>query len=536
MQNQGGIKGSSNLEDIGLTNVRSVWWNLSTPALYEHTLQNREGLLGHLGPLVVRTGQYTGRSPNDKYLVREPSSQDKIFWGDVNRPMSPENYERIRTRMLAYLEGKDIYVQDCYVGADKTHQLALRVITEKAWHNLFARNMFIRELDPKKLAQHRPRFTLIDAAGFNANPEQDGTNSEAVILLHLGRMEALIGGTQYAGEIKKTMLTVMTYLLPEHKVLPMHCSANYGKDKNDVALFFGLSGTGKTTLSADPERTLIGDDEHGWSEDGVFNFEGGCYAKVIRLSPQGEPEIYETTRQFGTILENVAINTASRRLDLDSDSFTENTRASYPISHIPNASRDGVAGHPRQVVFLTADAFGVLPPVARLTPAQAMYQFLSGYTAKVAGTERGIKEPQATFSACFGAPFMALNPVVYANLLGEKIAKYQASVWLINTGWTGGPYGTGQRMQLTYTRAIIAGVLNGSLERVSTRKDPIFGMDIPVECHGVPTEVLEPRNTWQDKAAYDAQAQRLAGMFSKNFQKFAGDVSEEIRLAGPNQH
>jgi len=490
--------------------------------------------MSHLGPLVVRTGQYTGRSPNDKYLVREPSSQDKIYWGEVNRPFSLERYEALRTRMLAYLEGKDLYVQDCYVGADPTYQLPIRVITEKAWHSLFARNMLVRELDPAKLGQHEPKFTLLDAAGFNANPEQDGTNSEVVVLLNLGRMEALIAGTHYAGEMKKTMLTVMTYLLPEQNVLPMHCSANYGKDENDVALFFGLSGTGKTTLSADPARTLIGDDEHGWSENGVFNFEGGCYAKVIRLSKEAEPEIYETTRRFGTILENVAINSASRRLDLDSDAFTENTRASYPLSHIPNATPDAAGGHPRHILFLTADAFGVLPPVARLTPAQAMYHFLSGYTAKVAGTERGIKEPQATFSACFGAPFMALNPVVYADLLGEKIAKHNASVWLINTGWSGGPYGTGKRIKLAYTRAMVSAVLNGTLEEIPRTKDPFFGVEVPETCPDVPSEVLQSKNTWKDQAAYDEQAKKLASMFAENFKQFADDVSGEISGAGPS--
>jgi phosphoenolpyruvate carboxykinase (ATP) len=489
--------------------------------------------MAHLGPLVVRTGQYTGRSPNDKFLVKEPSSQDKIYWGEVNRPFSQENYEALRARMLAYLEGKDLYVQDCYVGADPKYRLPVRMITEKAWHSLFVRNMFVRELDPLKLAQHEPKFTLLDAAGFNANPEEDGTNSEAFVLLNLGRMEALVAGTHYAGEMKKTLLTVMTYILPNQNVLPMHCSANYGVDENDVALFFGLSGTGKTTLSADPDRVLIGDDEHGWSDNGVFNFEGGCYAKVIRLSPEGEPEIYDTTRRFGTILENVAINAANRRLDLDSDAFTENTRASYPISHIPNATRDGLAGHPKQILFLTADAFGVLPPVARLTPAQAMYHFLSGYTAKVAGTERGVKEPQATFSACFGAPFMALNPAVYANLLGEKIAQHNASVWLVNTGWSGGPYGTGQRVKLAYTRAMVRAVLTGTLDKVATTKDPIFGLEVPENCPDVPPEVLQPRKTWKDPEAYDEQAKKLAGMFAENFKQFAEDVSEEIREAGP---
>jgi len=533
MQDQGMVRSHHGLEDLGITNANTVWRNLSSPTLYEHSLQRHEGLLAHLGPLVVRTGQYTGRSPNDKYLVREPSSQDKIYWGAVNQPFSPERYNALRARILAYLQGRDLYIQDCYVGADPAYRFPIRVITEKAWHSLFARNMFIRELDPSKLAHHEPKFILIDVAGFNANPEEDGTNSEVAVLLHFGRMEALIAGTHYAGEMKKTMLTVMSYLLPQRNVLPMHCSANYGRNQSDVALFFGLSGTGKTTLSAEPERTLIGDDEHGWSDRGVFNFEGGCYAKAIRLSPEGEPEIYETTRRFGTILENVAMDSANRRLNLDSDAFTENTRASYPISHIPNATRDGVGGHPKHILFLTADAFGVLPPVARLTTAQAMYHFLSGYTAKVAGTERGVKEPQATFSACFGAPFMALNPVVYAGLLGEKIAHHDAGVWLINTGWSGGPYGTGERIKLAYTRAMVRGVLSGALDQGAMAKDPVFGLEVPETCPDVPPDVLQPRRTWKDMKGYDAQAQRLADMFAQNFRQFADDVSEEVRAAGP---
>jgi phosphoenolpyruvate carboxykinase (ATP) len=535
MQQQGQTASSYGLENHGIANPRTVWWNLSTPGLYEQTLWRYEGLLAHLGPLVVRTGQYTGRSPKDRFIVREPSSQDKIAWGEVNRPFAPERYVALRTRLLAYLEGKDLFVQDCYVGADHAYQLPLRVITEKAWHALFARNMFIRELDPAKLAQHRPEFTVINACGFNADPEEHGTNSEAFILLNFGRREALIGGTQYGGEMKKSLLTVMSYLLPEQNVLPMHCSANYGRDQDDVALFFGLSGTGKTTLSADPERTLIGDDEHGWSENGVFNFEGGCYAKVIRLSREGEPEIYETTRRFGTILENVSINSDNRHLDLDSDVFTENTRAAYPISHIPNATREGLGGHPKEIIFLTADAFGVLPPIARLTPEQAMYHFLSGYTAKVAGTERGIKEPQPNFSACFGAPFMALDPVVYARLLGDKIAEHKSQVWLINTGWTGGPYGEGRRMNLGHTRAMVRAALTGVLDEADMTPDPVFGVMVPQAVPDVPPEVLNPRNTWKDPAAYDAQAAKLAGMFTKNFEQFGGSVTPEISQAGPRR-
>ncbi|MBI3796675.1 MAG: phosphoenolpyruvate carboxykinase (ATP) [Deltaproteobacteria bacterium] len=533
MEHQGQVRSQQGLEAHGIRNANTVWWNLSTPALYEHAIQRHEGLLAHLGPLVVRTGQYTGRSPNDRFVVQEPSSQDKMWWGKVNQPFTIARYDALRARLTAYLQGKDLYVQDCYVGADPTYRLPIRVINELAWHNLFARNMFLQEPDLDQLAQHQPQFTVIDAPGFNASPEDDGTRSEAFILLHFGRREVIVGGTAYAGEMKKSLFTVMNYLLPPQGVLSMHCSANYGKDENDVAIFFGLSGTGKTTLSADPQRTLIGDDEHGWSDHGVFNFEGGCYAKVIRLSPTGEPEIYETTRRFGTILENVAIDTAARRLDLDSDDFTENTRAAYPISHIPNATRTGRGGHPQVIIMLTADAFGVLPPIARLSPAQAMYHFLSGYTAKVAGTERGITEPQATFSACFGSPFMALNPGVYAELLGKKIAQHQVQVWLVNTGWSGGPYGVGQRMKLAYTRAMVSAALNGTLAHAPMSDDPFFGVQIPQTCPDVPPEVLPPRKTWRDPQAYDAQARKLAGMFTENFKQFANDVSPDIRAAGP---
>ncbi len=533
MEQQGRVKSIYGLEPHGIINANTVWWNLATPALIEHAVQRHEGLLSHLGPLVVRTGQYTGRSPKDKYIVREPSSQEQIGWREVNQAFDPTHYNALRDRFMAYLQGKDLYVQDCYVGADPAYRVPIRIITETAWHSLFARNMFVQEADPDTLAQHVPQFTVIDAPGFNADPEGDGTRSEAFVMLHFGRQEVLIGGTAYAGEIKKSMLTVMTYLLPPQGVLPMHCSANYGTDDLDVAIFFGLSGTGKTTLSADAQRVLIGDDEHGWSDDGVFNFEGGCYAKVIHLSPEGEPEIYDTTRRFGTILENVALDTATRQLDLESEAFTENTRASYPVSHIPNATRQGLGGHPKTVVMLTADAFGVLPPIARLTPAQAMYHFLSGYTAKVAGTERGITEPQATFSACFGEPFMALDPVVYANLLGEKIARHQVQVWLINTGWSGGPYGTGKRIKLAYTRAMVRAVLSGELAAAPTQRDPIFRFDVPTQCPDVPPEVLNPRQTWSDPSAYDAQACKLAGMFIDNFAQFVDEVSDDVRAAMP---
>ena len=528
MQHQGKVHQKSDLETIGIRNANTVWWNLSTPALYEHAVDRHEGLMAHLGPFVVQTGEFTGRSPKDKYIVREPSSLDKVGWGEANRPFDPDRYERLRTRFLAYIQ-TDLFVQDCYVGADHAFRLPVRVITELAWHNLFARNMFIRVQDADELARHEPAFTVIDIPGFRANPETDGTRSEAFILVHFGRREVLIGGTSYAGEIKKSLFSVMNFLLPLQSVLPMHCSAGYGRDENDVALFFGLSGTGKTTLSADPERTLIGDDEHGWSDRGIFNFEGGCYAKVIKLSREGEPEIYETTRRYGTILENVAIDAETRALDLDSDVFTENTRASYPISHIPNATRSGLGGHPRAILFLTADAFGVLPPVARLTPAQAVYHFLSGYTAKVAGTERGVTEPQATFSTCFGAPFMAMPPAVYAELLHKRLAEHGSEVWLVNTGWSGGPYGVGQRIKLSYTRAMVRAAISGTLGTVAMRTDPIFGLQVPTACPDVPNEILDPRATWRDASAYDAQARKLQVMFEENFEKYAATVSADVR-------
>ena len=489
--------------------------------------------MAHNGPLVVRTGQYTGRSPNDRFIVREPSCEKHVWWGKVNREFDADRYERLRSRLTGYLQGKDLYVQDCYAGTDPKYRMPIRAINELAWHNMFVRNMFVRETDRSKLHDHQPEFTVIGAPGFKATPSLDGTNSEAFIIVNFGRKEVIIGGSHYGGEMKKSIFSVMNYFLPQRGVLSMHCSANYGKDKDDTAIFFGLSGTGKTTLSADPQRTLIGDDEHGWSDDGVFNFEGGCYAKVIRLSPTGEPEIYATTKRFGTILENVAIDSEMRTVDLNSDEFTENTRASYPVTHIPNADPLGIAGHPKTIIMLTADAFGVLPPVAKLSPASAMYHFISGYTAKVAGTERGVTEPQATFSTCFGAPFMALNPNVYAKLLGEKMARHNVKAYLINTGWSGGPYGIGSRIKLEYTRAMVTAALTGKFDNVSTRKGHIFGLDVPTECPGVPPEVLFPKKTWADQSAYDAQCKKLAGMFKENFKQFEADASEEVRAAGP---
>ena len=519
------------LENHGIVNVGHVHWNLTTPALYEEAVRRREGLLSHLGPLVVRTGQHTGRSPKDKFIVDEPESRDQIWWGDVNQPLSREHFELLHHRLLAYLQGKEIFVQDCFAGADPAYRLPIRVITETAWHSLFARNLFI-QAKREELLTHVPRFTVIHVPGFTSVPEVDGTRSGVFIVINFARRLVLIGGTSYAGEIKKSIFTVLNFLLPQQGVLPMHCSANVGQD-GDVALFFGLSGTGKTTLSADPDRRLIGDDEHGWSERGIFNFEGGCYAKVIRLSPQAEPQIYQTTRMFGTILENVSIDPVTRRLDLNDDSLTENTRAAYPVSHIPNALRSGLGDHPRTVIFLSADAFGVLPPIARLSPEQAMYYFLSGYTAKVAGTERGVTEPQATFSACFGAPFMALHPTVYARFLGEKLAQHRVKVWLINTGWVGGPYGVGYRIPIAHTRAMVKAALSGQLEDAPVRRHPVFGLDVPESVPGVPSELMDVRGTWADPHAYDAQARRLARMFAKNFTRFEQAVPAAVRQAGP---
>ncbi|NOY37111.1 MAG: phosphoenolpyruvate carboxykinase [Chlorobi bacterium] len=527
------LEGQQGLESLRLKNLNRIYWNNTTPALYEEIIRRREGIISHLGPMVVRTGAYTGRSPNDKFIVKEPKTEKKIWWGAVNRPFEKSEFQQLWLRLQAYLQGKDIFVQDCYIGTDPVFQIPLRVITEFAWHSLFARNMFVRIRDFEELRNHKPEFTIIDLPNFKAIPELDGTQSEAFIIVNLEEKLILIGGTSYAGEIKKSAFTVMNFLLPEEDVLPMHCSANIGRS-GDTALFFGLSGTGKTTLSADPDRALIGDDEHGWSKDGIFNFEGGCYAKVIRLSEEAEPQIFGTTRRFGTILENVAIDIYTRRKDFNDSSLTENTRASYPITHLDNIVEDGKGGHPRNIVFLTADAFGVLPPISRLTPEQAMYQFLLGYTAKVAGTERGITEPEATFSTCFGAPFMPQNPAVYARLLGDKISKHKVTPWLVNTGWIGGPYGTGERISIKYTRALLNSALEGNLENVAYETDPVFGLQVPRSCTGVPSEILMPRNTWKDKNAYDIQARKLAESFRENFREYEDSVDAAVVQAGPN--
>ena len=533
MTNTGPFVSRFGLDTLGLEPRGTVHWNQSPAELYEHAIRRGEAQLAAEGPLVANTGSHTGRSPNDKFMVEEPTSQGDIWWGSVNRPIAAERFNALRARVFEHLAARDeLFVFDGFAGADPKYRLKVRVINENAWQNLFARNMFVRATDASVLVDHEPEFTVINAPSFEADPERDGTQSSTFILVDIGQRQVLIGGTQYAGEIKKSIFTVMNYLLPKRDVMSMHCSANYGADRDDVALFFGLSGTGKTTLSADSSRTLIGDDEHGWSDHGVFNIEGGCYAKVIRLDPKGEPDIFATTRTFGTILENVVLD-ESRTPDLDDDRFTENTRSSYPISQLSNVDEGGCAGHPKNVVFLTCDAFGVLPPISRLDEAQAMYHFLSGYTAKVAGTERGVTEPQATFSTCFGAPFMPLHPGVYAELLGRNIAEHGAKVWLVNTGWTGGPHGVGNRMKLSYTRRMVNAALAGELDDVSTQSDPIFGVAIPESIEGVPDEILVPRNTWQDGAAFDATAAKLARMFVDNFEQFAEGVSDDVKGAAP---
>ncbi len=516
----------------GLQTTSQVRWNLGVAALYEEALRRQEGQLAEGGALVVLTGQHTGRSPNDKFIVQEPSSVEQVGWGKVNRPFDPARFDALHQRVLAHLGSRDLFIQDCIAGADPAFQRSIRVITETAWHSLFVRTMFLPTAEGYQPETCEPAFTVLHAPTFQAEPSRDGTTSATFILLHFGKRLVIIGGTSYAGEIKKSIFTVMNYLLPLQGVLSMHCAANIGA-QGDVALFFGLSGTGKTSLSADPRRTLIGDDEHGWSDHGVFNIEGGCYAKMIRLSPEAEPEIFAATRRFGTVLENVVMDPVTRQLDLNDESLTENTRGAYPISFIQNATPLGRGGHPSNVIMLTCDAFGVLPPIAKLTPAQAMYHFLSGYTAKVAGTEKGITEPQATFSTCFGAPFMVLNPGVYATLLGEKIAKHHVTCWLINTGWTGGPYSVGTRIKISETRAMVEAALNGSLAHAPTVTDSIFGLARISQCPGVSETILDPQATWSDPRAYDAKAKELAAKFQANFAAFQSSVSADILAAQP---
>ncbi|MEA3335063.1 MAG: phosphoenolpyruvate carboxykinase (ATP) [Chloroflexota bacterium] len=528
---QYGQVSSYGIDNHGVLNTGDIHWNLSPPKLVEMAVLRGEGILAEGGPFVTVTAPYTGRSPNDKYTVKEPSTEENIWWGKVNVPIAEEVFKCLYRKVLAYFQHRDLFVRDAYCGADPDYHLKVRVVSERASASLFVYNMFV-DPDPSEWSYFEPEFTLLHAPGLKADPGFDGTQSEAFVVVNFDKRIVLIGGTSYAGEIKKSIFSVMNYLMPFRGVFPMHCSANLGP-KGDTALFFGLSGTGKTTLSADPKRALIGDDEHGWSPNGVFNFEQGCYAKVIRLSPTGEPDIYHTTGMFATLLENVIVDPESRKLDLDDGSITENTRASYPINYIPNIVPEGQAGHPQNVVFLTADAFGVLPPISRLTPEQAMYHFISGYTAKVAGTERGITEPMATFSACFGAPFLPLHPFKYADMLRDRMTAHKANVWLVNTGWTGGPYGVGHRMKLDYTRAMLTAALNGDLDDVEMEVDPIFGLAVPKTCPGVPDEVLVPRNTWVDKDAYDREAAKLAQMFHDNFQQFADEVPEAVVEAGP---
>ena len=526
------VERAHGLEEVGIVRAGRVHWNLSPAVLYEEALRRGEAVLAAEGPLVARTGQHTGRSPNDKFVVREPSSERHIEWGSVNKPLDEAKFQALHRDMMAYVQDKELFVLDAWAGSDPNYRLPIRVVTEYAWHSLFARNMFLPEDDPKQRAEHRPEFTVINVPTFKADPAQHGSRSDVAIYVHFGRRLVLIAGTEYAGETKKSIFTILNYTLPLQGVLSMHCSANIGKDR-DTALFFGLSGTGKTTLSSDPERRLIGDDEHGWSNNGIFNFEGGCYAKVIKLSKEAEPQIYATTQRFGTILENVVVDLEKRTLNLDDASLTENTRGSYPIAFIDNAELSGRGGHPANVVMLTADAYGVLPPIARLTPEGAMYHFLSGYTARVAGTETGVTEPKATFSTCFGAPFLPLSPNVYARMLGDKIAAHRSRVWLVNTGWTGGPYGVGSRMKIAYTRAMITAALTGQLDHVQYQKHATFNVDVPKTCPGVPNAVLDPQGTWPDASKYDEQARRLAQMFIENFKAFEADVSPAVKDAGP---
>ena len=526
------LHGKKGLESQGLSPKGEVHWNLIGPELIEHAVRRGEGRFAEMGPFTAITAPHTGRSPNDKFLVKDPSSEADVDWGKVNQPFTEAQFETLLADVKAYLNGRDeLFVEDLYCGADAKYRLSVRYVSPNAWQMAFVRNMFIRP-EASELPTFDPNFTVLHAPDFEADVAKHGTRTSTFIVLNLKKRMILIGGTKYAGELKKSMFTVMNYYMPKQGNLSMHCSANIGP-KGDTALFFGLSGTGKTTLSADPSRSLIGDDEHGWSRDGTFNFEGGCYAKVINLSPEGEPDIYRTTQMFGTILENVVLDEDSRKVKFEDQSITENTRASYPLSYIPNHVSSGRGGHPKNVVFLTADAFGVLPPISKLTRDQAMYYFLSGYTAKVAGTEKGVKEPQATFSSCFGAVFLVWHPTKYAEMLGRLIDEHGSNVWLVNTGWTGGAFGVGKRMKLSYTRAMVADLLDGDLTSAGLETDPIFGLQIPKSIANVPSEVLNPRNTWSDKAAYDTQAHKLAGMFRENFGKFEKFVPDAVKNAGP---
>jgi phosphoenolpyruvate carboxykinase (ATP) len=519
------------LDAQGLRPGGTVHSNLVVAQLVEHAVRRGEGQLAEMGPLATVTAPHTGRSPDDKFIVRRPETEADIDWGAVNRPMEPAHFDALLADVQAHLAAREeLFVQDLYCGADPAYRLAVRYVSPSAWHMAFVRNMFIRP-ELAELAAFAPNFTVLHAPEMQADPDRHGTRTGTFIVLDLARRMILIGGTRYAGELKKAMFTVMNYYLPKQGVLSMHCSANIGPT-GDAALFFGLSGTGKTTLSADPRRSLIGDDEHGWAADGVFNFEGGCYAKAINLSAESEPDIHRTTQMFGTILENVVLDQDTRRPRFSDSSVTENTRLSYPLHYIPNFAPSGRGGHPKNIVFLAADSFGVLPPVARLSREQAMYYFLSGYTAKLAGTERGVKEPTATFSACFGAVFLVWHPTKYAEMLGRLIDAHGCRVWLVNTGWSGGPYGVGKRVKIAYTRSMVHAILDGALDGVATRQDPVFGLAVPTAVPNVPTDVLDPRGTWPDPAAYDAQARKLAAMFRANFEKFSPSA-QSVPAAGP---
>jgi phosphoenolpyruvate carboxykinase (ATP) len=528
-------KADFNLSNHGVGNVRLAYWNLTTEALHEEAVFRGEGLTVAGGPFVAHTGKHTARSANDKFIVRHVDSEKNIWWGTYNRPFESGKFDALYARMLGYLQGRDVFVQDLFAGADEKYRLPVRFVTEHSWHSMFLRNMFILPGSLEEYKRFIPEFTIFAMPGFKGSPSVDSTNSETFIILNFEKKLAIVGNTEYAGELKKTVFTLLNYLLPLEGVLSMHCSANVNPDDpNDVALFFGLSGTGKTTLSADPTRRLIGDDEHGWSDDGVFNFEGGCYAKVIGLSETAEPEIHATTRMFGTILENVPFDPITRLIDLDDDSITENTRASYPLHFISNAVPEKKAGHPKNVILLTCDASGVMPPIARLSLDQALYQFISGYTSKIAGTEVGLgKEPEITFSACFGGPFMVHHPYKYAELLKRKIERYGVRCWLVNTGWVGGPYGVGKRISIRYTRALLNAALTGKLDGVKFNRDPVFGFDVPATCPNVPDDVLDPSSSWPDKAEYDKKYRQLAQRFIENFGKFTEGTPQEVIDAGP---
>ncbi len=524
------------LKNHGLVHLDRVFWNLSDSALYEEIIFRNEGTIANHGPVLVNTGKHTARAANDKFVVKEESTEDKIWWGEYNRPYSLEKFNSLVGRVQAYCQDEELFVQDCYACAAPDYRMPVRIITEKAWHSLFARNMFLTTANPDELKKFIPDFTIMALPGFKVDPKIDATRSETAIILNFADRTAIIANSLYGGEIKKSVFTVLNFLLPFQDVLPMHCSANVGDD-GKVALFFGLSGTGKTTLSADPERRLIGDDEHGWSSEGIFNFEGGCYAKVIRLSAEHEPQIYDTTRRFGTILENVVFDPVTRKIDLDDDIITENTRASYPIDFIPNLVTEGyVDTHPKDIIFLTCDASGVMPPISRLSPEQAQYHFISGYTSKIAGTEIGLGiEPQITFSACFGAPFMVKHPFEYAEMLKARMLKHDARCWLVNTGWVGGRFGVGKRISIRHTRNLLNAALDGKLEKVKYRKDKLFGFEVPLSCPDVPEDVLEPANSWGDKDEYWKKYDALAARFIENFKLFQEGCPQDVIEAGPSR-